>query len=99
MKIRNENYSELNNLKNKLQKTTNDLDKIEKTYFQSEHFIYPMATSGISMFVIIIAIITGIIYVLKKKKWSKSKKRVTLELENNYTLTKPSLKRTCSTRF
>ena len=97
----NQNSSELNNFKSKLQETTNDLDNIEKTYFQSKQFIYPMATSEITVLLVIIAITTAIIYILKKKKWSKPKKRVTLELdtENNYHLPKHNLKRTCSTRF
>ncbi|KYN08441.1 hypothetical protein ALC62_00573 [Cyphomyrmex costatus] len=67
-----ENHSELKNLKAKLNEEKNKLDKNENINFQSKHFIYPMATSGFSvLLVIIIAIAIVIAYIIRKKKRSK----------------------------
>ncbi|XP_039315145.1 uncharacterized protein LOC113003882 [Solenopsis invicta] len=94
----NTKHSELKNLQTELQELNDDMNKNNNTYFQSKHFIYPMATSGSTMIIVTIIVISLIIYVIRKKKRSNSEKRVTIELKDNDE-PKSIFKRNRSARF
>ncbi|XP_036144140.1 uncharacterized protein LOC118646024 [Monomorium pharaonis] len=91
------NPTELKNSKDKLEEINNELDKNSSSIFQSPHFIFPMATSGTTIVIIIIAVVIGFIIIKKKKR--NNNKRVTLDIDTEYTIPRSILKRSNSTRF
>ncbi|XP_036141584.1 uncharacterized protein LOC118645157 [Monomorium pharaonis] len=89
--------SKLEDLNKQIIEMDKKLNKQPNTIFQSPHFIYPTATSG-TVIVIILAIIITVV-VIKKKKRNSHEKRVTLDIDAEYTIPRSILKRSNSTRF
>lgn len=93
-----QHQSELVELRNKLKDMNKDLQNNENKFYTKKQFVYPMATSGILITVITIAIIIYI--VLRKRNKQKPLRRPSVSFfEDDFRIPRSILRRSQSTRF